>query len=150
MMIREAQVEDLPKLEPCAREFYTASHFLKNFDPERFVDMWTALLDSGAGAILLLTDEDTGEIHGTLGGVVYPEPYSGTLVATEFFWFVKEARRGEGLRLLRAFEAWARDKGCAQIRMAHLVDVMPAKLEKVYRRFGYTPAEVLYVKELQP
>ena len=147
MRLRETRVEDLPKLETCAREFYTASRFLKDFDPERFVSMWTGLLDSGAGVILLLEDE-TGEIDGTLGGVVYPEPYSGTLIATEFFWFVKQARRGEGLKLLRAFEAWARAKGCAQIRMAHLVDVMPAKLEKVYRRFGYTPAEVLYVKEI--
>ena len=148
-MIREARLDDLRRLEACAREFYAQSRFLKGFDPERFEAFWTSLLEQEMGVIFLLVSDRDGEIEGTLGGVIYPEPYSGARIATEFFWFVHQARRGEGLKLLRAFESWARAKGCAQIRMAHLVDLMPAKLETVYRRFGYTPAEVQYLKELE-
>jgi GNAT superfamily N-acetyltransferase len=144
--IREATVEDFPRMESCAREFFSQSRFLKGFDPGVFASTWAGLLASGAGAIFLLEDEN--EIHGALGGVAYPDPHTGDLLATEFFWFVSAGHRGQGLRLLKTFETWARAKGCRQIRMAHLVDLMPEKLEAVYKRLGYAPAEVLYVKEL--
>jgi GNAT superfamily N-acetyltransferase len=147
LQIREARLEDLPRMEDCAREFYAQSRFLKGFNPELFRNTWTQLLANGTGVIFLLVDEEIGEIRGALGGVAYPDPYSGALIATEFFWFVSEGRRGHGLRLLKAFEAWAREKGCSQIRMVHLMDLMPDKLDRVYRRFGYEPAEVHYSKE---
>jgi GNAT superfamily N-acetyltransferase len=104
------------------------------------------LLESGTGVIFV--DENGEEIQGTLGGVAYPEINSGELVATEFFWFVAPERRGGGLRLYRAFEEWARSKGCREIRMAYLIDSMPEKLAKLYRRLGFEPVEVQYVKEL--
>lgn len=146
-MIRRATLEDIPNLEPLAREFYEQSRFLGVFMQDLFSQLWTGLLESGTGVIYLLMD-DAGEITGTLGGVVYPEPYSGALVATEFFWFVQAGARGGGLRLLRSFEEWARARGCAQLRMGHLVDVMPEKLDRVYRRLGFVPIEVAYAKEL--
>ena len=80
--------------------------------------------------------------------MLYPDLYSGDLIATEFFWFVRAEVRGQGLKLYYAFEAWARARHCAQIRMVHLLDLMPERLAKVYRRLGYEPAETHYVKEL--
>jgi GNAT superfamily N-acetyltransferase len=129
----------------CAREFYAASRFLRTFDLARFTAMWTGLLASGAGAIFVLDD---GEIRGAIGGVAYPDIYSGELTATEFFWFVSEAHRGGGIRLYRAFERWAKAKGCARIRMVHLMDSMPEKLQTVYERLGFEAAEVHYSKDL--
>lgn len=147
LVIREAHIEDLSRLGACAEAFYAASKFLKRFDLERFVAAWTALIEGGSGGVFLLV-EDSGEIAGTLGGVVYPDLYSGDLVATEFFWFVREGCRGKGLALYKAFEEWARARDCGEIRMVHLLDLMPEKLERVYRRLGFVPAEVHYVKEL--
>ena len=146
MNITTAKAQDLPRLEPLAREFYAASEFLVGFDLDKFILTWTRLLESETGAIFLL--EAGGEIPGALGGVIYPEPYSGDLIATEFFWFVTAKARGGrgGIHLLQAFEAWARKRGAVQIRMVHLLDSMPEKLERVYRHFGYKPAEVHYTK----
>lgn len=146
LKLREATVEDFPRMETCAREFFAASRFLNGFASDVFENTWTGLLAGDAGVIFLLEDEHA--IHGALGGVAYPDPHTGELIATEFFWFVSEGHRGQGLRLLKAFEEWARAKGCVQIRMAYLMDLMPSKLEMVYKRLGYVPAEVLYVKEL--
>lgn len=142
-----AQVEDLPRLEPIAREFYAASRFLKRFDISLFCRAWETLLANGTGGIYLLVD-GAGEIAGTIGGVVYPDLYSGALVATEFFWFVREGCRGKGIELYKSFEQWARARGCAEIRMVHLLDSMSEKLERVYRRLGFEPAETHYVKEI--
>lgn len=144
---RVATVADLERMEATAREFYASSRFLHGFQLSRFVALWTHLLGTGGGVIFVLGSQD---IDGALGGVVYPEPYSGVLVATEFFWFVRPGCRGAGMRLYRAFEAWARARGCAQIRMVHLTDSMPERLAEVYGRLGYEAAEVHYVKELRP
>lgn len=146
-MLRLA-VADLPKLAACAEEFYSRSRFLHGFDLSRFVAMWTGLLESGSGVIFALQD-DSGEITGTIGGLAYPDPYSGELIATEFFWYAREGHRGAGLKLYREFERWAIAQGCSQLRMVHLLDSMPEKLERVYRHLGFEAVETHYTKDLK-
>jgi len=148
MTLRAAMAGDLERLYPLAVEFYSRSQFLRHFDLTRFTSCWTELLRQGTGRIFLLID-DSAQIAGVLGGVVYPDLNNGELIATEFFWYVADGVRGQGMKLYRAFEAWARERGCTQMRMVHLLDSMPGKLARVYTHLGYVPAEVHYVKELQ-
>lgn len=144
--IRAATAADLPRLAGLARQFYAASRVLRRFEIECFVAFWTGMLAGGAGVIFLA---EAGEnIAGVIGGLVYPEPYSGELLAQEFFWYVDEQQRGQGVRLYLRFERWARERGCAEIRMAHLVDSMPEKVARFYERAGYTKVETLYSKRL--
>lgn len=145
-MIRQATIEDLPGMEAAAREFLGESRFFGPFEMGRFVALWSQLIGSGMGVIFIL--ENDGALVGCIGGVATPEPYSADLAASEFFWSVMESHRGGGLHLYRAFEAWARAKGCQQIRLCHMLDSMPEKLSHVYRRLGFEPAEVHYVKSL--
>jgi len=146
-MIRPADITDLPRLEPLARQFYAASRFLGEFEESRFVAVWAELMSSGRGVILLLIDHD--EIRGALGGVQYPEPYSGVMVATEFFWYVAPGHRGSGMKLYWDFEKWAKEQGCSEVRMVHLMDSMPDRLSRVYGHLGFEAAEVHYVKSLK-
>lgn len=138
---------NLPRLAVCAHEFAASTKYVKNFNFERFCEVWKSFIEHGAGIILVLIDGDYS-IVGMLGGLAIPEPYSGDLGASEMFWFVRDGHRGGGLSLYRAFEAWAREKGCVQIRMAGLSDSMPEKMDKIYRRLGFEPCERQYVKEL--
>ncbi len=146
MTIELATVADLPKMAECAAEFSRSSRLIRPFEMARFQALWTSLIESGTGAIFSLVD--AGRIVGFIGGVVYPEPYCDELIAQEFFWFVQGEHRGQGLRLYRAFEQWAREKGCAQIRMAHLSDLMPEKLKRVYALLGFKEVETSYAKDL--
>ena len=145
-MIREATSEDLPRLEDLARQFYAASKFLFGFQVERFVEAWKRLMDSGSGVVII--DDGAGGIRGAIGGVVYPDLYSGRPIATEFFWFVAPVARSGGVRLYREFEAWARRQGAAELRMVHLADSMPEKLGRIYKAWGFEPVETHYRKEL--
>lgn len=145
-MIRTASVGDLERLYPLAVEFYARSQFLRNFDLAHFTAAWRELLAHGTGMIFLLIEGN--EIVGALGGVTYPDLNSGELIGTEFFWYVVDGLRGQGLKLYRAFEKWARERGCTQMRMVQLLDSMPQKVSRVYQHLGYVPAEVTYVKEL--
>lgn len=148
MMIRPVTPEELAGLEPLAEEFYASSAFLKKFDMARFVEFWVGFLENGLGAFFGLFDE--GKPVGAIAGLVYPEPYSGDLVATEFFWYVgKQFRRGTGgVRLYREFERWAIEKGCTQIRMVHLMDSMPEEVARFYRKLGFKSIETHYAKDL--
>jgi GNAT superfamily N-acetyltransferase len=148
MQLNIATVSDLPKIAPIAKEFFLASQFLRRFELDRFVQVWTSLIESGTG-VIFATEDHSGEWSGAIGGMIYPDLYSGVLVATEFFWFVREGHRGQGIKLYKAFEAWARERECSEIRMVHLMDSMPDKLERFYRHYGYVPAEQLYTKELK-
>lgn len=148
VVVRAATVADLPRFEQCAREFYAASKHLRNFDIGRFCEAWGQWMTSGIGVIFMAESAD--EPVGAIGGIVYPEIYSGELIGTEFFWFVRPGHRGAGMRLYREFEAWARAKGCTQIRMVHLADSMSEKLHRLYVALGFEQTETHYAKEIHP
>jgi GNAT superfamily N-acetyltransferase len=146
MTLRRAAIEDLPALSECAREFYASSDVLKEFNISRFCETWTGFLNSGMGVIFILCEG--AEIRGTISGVAYMEPYSYAMIAQEFWWYVLKDSRGAGIRLYRAFEQWARERGCSVLRMGHLVDSMPEKVGHFYERIGLHREEVVYSKAL--
>lgn len=105
-----------------------------------------SFIESGIGCIFLLKDQD--KIVGGLGAIKYPDLHSGVLTAVETFWYVLPEYRGEGLKLLDAYEQWASDNNCGKMAMIHMVDSMPKALEKLYTRRGYQLIEKHYVKEV--
>lgn len=145
--IRVATPEDLYSVQECARAFYASSEHLKVFMIERFYSMWERLLESKM-AVLYIAVAD-GRTVGVIGGLKHLDIYSAALVATEMFWFVLPEWRGFGIRLYQAFEDWARAEKCDEIRMVRLVDLMPEKLDIVYRRLGFHQTEVQYAKEIK-
>ena len=78
----------------------------------------------------------------------HPDIYGSDLVAEEFFWFVSESYRKDGIRLYRTFENWARERGAKTLQMVHLSDSMPDKLKKFYLRSGFAEIETRYAKSL--
>lgn len=85
---------------------------------------------------------------GTIGGMCHEEPYDDDTIAQEFFWYVLKESRGAGILLYRAFEGWARERGCTRLRMGYLVDSMPEKVGHFYERLGLQSEEVVYSKDL--
>ena len=145
-LIRLATIEDLPKLAPLAEEFYSSSAFLRDFNIGRFCALWQSLLQLGTGVIFVL--EVDSEIVGVIGGMMHPEAYSDELLCQEFFWFVGQSHRGNGIRLYAELEKWARKQGCSEIRMGHLSDSMPDKMANFYKRLGYRQVEINFAKRL--
>lgn len=73
-------------------------------------------------------------------------PFGVGLVAQETVWFIDPSARGRSaLLMLDAYEAWARERGCAVIGMASLATNDVARL---YERRGYRPAETHFLKAL--
>lgn len=148
--IRQAELDDLPKLAAGAAEFYAASEFLTSFDIGRFCELWASLIggDGPVTGVILIEEGEDGLINGALGGMVHRDIYGEALIAEELFWFMRPDTRGGGVRVYRAFEAWAKARGAVSMQMVHLLDSMPAKVARFYHAVGFKAAETRYIKSL--
>ena len=122
-------------------------HLLPTLDVDYFLKTWTHYLMLHLGTIFVLLDE-AGKAVGTLGAVKYPEPNSGAMMACELFWYVLPEYRGDGMGLLREYEAWAKESGCRYASVVHLMGEMADVMKRVYERKGYIAREVHYTKEV--
>lgn len=111
-------------------------------DPERVAETVVNVVRSPDG-IVLVSGSDAS-ISGMIAVIVYPHPFSGERIATELVWWVDPEARGDGIRLLRAAEAWAREVGAVRMQM-----VAPdERVGALYRRMGYEPVETSYQRSL--
>jgi GNAT superfamily N-acetyltransferase len=146
LQIRNLKKEDFDeKLMPVINEFYNSSKYLKNFNKEHCFKTWKMILENKIGFGFLLIEKENPV--GIICGLKYNDINSGELTVTEAAWFVKKSCRRKGLILLKKFEEEAKRGNCKSIIMVHLLDSMPDKLQKIYKRMGYEPIEVHYKKE---
>ena len=93
---------------------------------------------------------EKGNLLGALAGVIYENVFDGKPCASELFWYVwPGAPRGSGVMLLRAFEDWARAKGCTRVTMALMKHNEANRLDRFYRSRGYEAFETHYVMRLE-
>lgn len=150
-MIRKATSDDLdrPDFSELIREFRDESGRYSAADPkDHLIPHWKLMLGMGAGMVLLW--EEDGVIAGALGALVVADPFDGSLVCAENFWFVsKKFRGGTGaIRLFDEFEKQAEAAGCKRCLMVHLHNLTPDKLERLYTRRGFRLIEKTYEKDL--
>lgn len=144
-MIKIATIEDLPKLAETASEFYDEIESISGFSPDKFLKSWKEIFKSGIGAMWFSDD-----YPGMLGAIMYSDINTGDLTAFELIWFVSKGSRdrGIGVKLIEHYEQWALDNHCKRIIMSHLEESMPDTLRSLYKRLGYKPMEVHYMKEV--
>lgn len=145
-MVALLEVSELSKLSELGLKFYAESGLPGRFVPSVFEASWTKFYGLGMGQIFKL--EEDGKVVGAIGGMIYPDPNDGDLVASEMFWFVEPEARGGGIRLFIAFENWAKERGAKRIAMIHLQSLAPEALERLYFRKGYRKTESHYFKTL--
>lgn len=146
-MIEVATQEDLDSVYRLALKFHRESQFPVALDEEvtyQFVS--NALHPDTDIRVFVIRYE--GEVVGLCAGVVTPLPFSKELVATELMWYVEPEFRGtpSSIKLMKAFEDWAKESGCAVCVMAYLET--STNVSNIYKRLGYRPQEHSFIKEL--
>jgi GNAT superfamily N-acetyltransferase len=93
--------------------------------------------------------KEQGIIAGLAGGMGSLWLNLGTPVATELAWWVEEEHRKSpvALRLYKAFEKWAHDKGVTTIIMSDLVIEGHAPAEKLFNKMGFSVVERSHIKK---
>lgn len=139
-MIREATATDTPAIVRMVAMLHASAGIVLPMDPRivsRFVD---ALRASPTGLVLV---SGPAEPDGFLAASVGAASIAMTPVAIEHGWW---SAGGDGLRLLRRYEAWAREQGCFAARMS--TPPGADRAEAILERNGFSMAESAWVKVL--
>ncbi|SCX88229.1 hypothetical protein [Paracoccus tibetensis] len=131
-MIREAREADIPRIIGMVEQLAAAVN-----GPQKVCRIRTGETLSG-----LITRPDGGvwiSERGFIAGVITQTIISPDPVAVELGWWAADR---SGLRLLRAFEAWARGHGATLIKLS--CNGGPA--QQILERSGYRVAEIQMVR----
>lgn len=149
--IRPATHDDLDAMVAMGERFFAFSRFADfavfDRDVARASIANLTALDGGIALVAVVG----GEIVGGIIGVLAPLWFAPSqLSATEFAWWVSEEHRGgtTGIKLLRAFEQWAKDKGAAMVSMSDLVIEGATPAGRLFEKLGYTVVERSHVKKV--
>ncbi len=139
-MIREAEPKDVAALVAMGCAFLRGSDYRAMIadNPAQMEALASTLIDSDTG-VVLVADHD-GTLTGMIGLLVTAHHLSAEPVAMECFWW--STTPGDGVRLLKASESWARSHGAVAMQM-----VAPdERVGALYARMGYALIERGYMR----
>ena len=147
MMIRRATAEDIPAIVTMAQTFAASPLYAAHVTVS--VPHLTRLIASflvNEDALALIAARDDGSLVGMIGMLICEHPVSGQRVATELAWWVDADTRGVGLgvKLLRAAEAWAAERGAEAMQMGAPTE----RVGEFYQAMGYARVETSYQRRL--
>ena len=147
-MIRSATAADIPRIIELGTLLHATSSYSKMaFVPAKAAAFMQALMERDG--VVFVAEIDGVVVGGMAGGVV-DQWFSDELIAYDFSIFV-EPRRRNGLiaiKLMRAFEEWARIKGAKQIHMGIGTDINVEGTSRLYEHMGFRHFGPLFMKEL--
>jgi len=140
--VRRAVGADFPTLIAMGREMRDESpRFARlGYSPERCHELLAGLSTSPQG--LVLVAEQDGLIVGMLLGLASRHFFSDDITASELVVYVAPDARGgsAAVKLIRHFEAWAVEKGAADIVLGVSTEVHADRTAQFYERLGYLPS----------
>jgi len=144
--IRAATPDDVFDILILAKEFSKEAPSSHKWNKEKTEQFILSALQNTNMTIFVI--DVGGEIEGALVGLLSELYMSHTVQATELAWFVSKDYRGKpaSIRLMKAFEKWAKESGANQVGMGDIEGI--SSLENLYNRLGYERAETVYLKEL--
>ncbi|MFZ5667966.1 MAG: hypothetical protein ACOY4K_00580 [Pseudomonadota bacterium] len=136
--MRIATAEDVPAIVEMGAKLHATAPFADvPYDREATAGFVGKVIEHG---VVFLAD------GGMCGGVLSPSYFNPAhVVAAELFWW---APVGGGRELREAFERWARAAGAAAVQFSGLANDRLEAVTRVYRRGGFEPVEMSFVKRL--
>lgn len=120
-----------------------ATGFAFPFDPAYAERLFLAYLANPQACAIVY--EVSGRAQGILLADAYEHPFGPVWFAQERLWWIDPAHRGPAaMRMLAAYEAWAKERGCKFIGMVGMGED-PA-VGALYKRRGYRAAERNFLK----
>lgn len=143
-MIRKATRSDVPAMVGMARDFHNASPLASlAFSEKAAAAACMAAVDGGNNLAIIL---DLNGPRGALVAHLTTYPLGDALLAKEdVFWIKPEARGPWAIKLIRAYEQWAHDRGASMVGMSCFAD---GRTQKLFASAGFTPAEVNSIKAI--
>lgn len=150
MSIRFARIQDVPALVEGASRMHALTRFkAQPFSAQKVAQAFVDLIEQGKGKYAFFVAESgQGRIVGALIGVMEQQIFSDAWTASVMHYDVlPEARMGGyGVRLLRAFEQWAKNRSAFEITFGVNSGLEIAMLSQFAGRMGYRKVGENYAK----
>jgi GNAT superfamily N-acetyltransferase len=143
-VIRRATADDAGRLVEMGQRFVAETEYsgLISAKPECLAQTVASVLENPNGVVLVSGSD--ASVTGMIAMLAYNHPFSGERTAFEVVWWVEPESRGDGVRLLRAAEDWAKEQGATAVQM-----VAPnERVGALYARLGYAPVETSFQRSL--
>ena len=142
MDIRFADATDRDRVVALLRESHAAAEFTYPFRAAYADALFQQHLASDKACVLV-----SGKpAQGVLMACAFEHPFGAGRIAKETVWYVTHKARGRGaIKMLDAYEGWARSIGCVSVGMASLAT---NDVSSLYERRGYSAVETHFMKPL--
>ena len=141
-MIRHANADDRLAVVRLLRDSHAAAGWTFPFQAARAEALFKHHV-AGPNACCLVMGEQP---QGILMAAAFDHPFGAGTVAKETVWYIAPEARGRGaLRMLDAYETWAKEQGCDLVGMASLAT---NDVSRLYERRDYHAVETHFLKTL--
>lgn len=147
-MIRAAKHEDIPRLVELGQLLHdTSSYASAGINPEKIATLLGQLID-GLGVVFVA--EVGGEVVGGFAGAITEQWFSDDLIAFDYSLFIEPSKRQglTALKLILAFQNWAKAKGAKEIRMGITTGMNVEGTSRLYRHLGFEYVGPLFHMEI--
>jgi GNAT superfamily N-acetyltransferase len=150
MPIRFAQISDVPALVEGASRMHALTRFrIYPFSAQKTTDSFASLIhhDKGKYAFFVAENEEktiVGALIGVIEQQIFTEALTGSIMHIDV---VPEARMGgHGVRLIKAFEVWARNRNALEIYFGINSGTEAQLLGRLALKMGYESVGENFVK----
>lgn len=147
-MIRAATHDDIPRLVELGQLLHdTSSYARSGINPEKVATLLGQLID-GLGVVFAA--EVGGEVVGGFAGAITEQWFSDDLIAFDYSLFIEPSKRQglTALKLVLAFQNWAKAKGAKEIRMGITTGMNVEGTSRLYRHLGFEYVGPLFHMEI--
>ncbi len=147
MPVRPATTDDLDTISDMGLRFMGRTRYAATISPSRdeIKHAFAGILVNGR----IWVAEIDGVVHGFIACIMQSAWFSpGTRIALEAAWWMDEDFRGrpEGVRLLLAFERWAKEEKADAVCMSDIVIEGNTAAASILERLGYAVSERTFFK----
>ncbi len=147
-MIRVATTADIPRILELGHLLHaTTSYSAKAIVPEKVAAFLEALISGDHGVIFLA--EQGGEVVGGLMGGLTDQWFNHDLIAYDYSFFLVPGHGFSAVKLMRAFELWAKARGASEIYMGIGTRVGVDGTVRLYESMGFEHFGPMLVKGVQ-
>ena len=149
-LVRQAHDLDVPALVDMGMQFANHYPVASEVDPYALDATIRQLIANDDAAVLVVSHQGSDPYAVLVGMEIGLWFAPDTRVASELAWWVDPSHRGgsAGVRLIRAFERWAKARGIEHVCMSDIQTNDSASAGPLIERQGYQLQERSYIKRV--
>jgi GNAT superfamily N-acetyltransferase len=151
--IRQAIPGDVPVLVRLGADLHAESprYASTAYSPDKVAGLAQAIIDGRVPDAVIFVAVEYGEVIGIFAGTVFEHWFSHDRMATDYTFYLRPESRGQGktaVRLVKAFEQWARDRGVTSLVFGTSTEIAERRTVALYHHLGYRDYSTAVIKQL--